>query len=217
MNYYFATYISCASVLLPLATIVIRRKRVGKDYLPLALLIVAATLNEGLGFIGDFHASVGCAIGNVYVLFELLLILWLYHRIGLTFTYKLLIGFVIIAGSVWLLDNLVFHSLRANNSTFRMIASLMIVFIAIDKLHLLLLFHGKPQVRDPEMLITFSFLLYFVYKTFVEAYHLFPVPHQRSFYRILWMIMNVINTITNIILALGIVCIRPKTRHFMHS
>jgi hypothetical protein len=217
VDFYFATYFGSFSILLPLIAVIIRRKRVCKDYLPLALLIIIGSIFEILGFIGDFADADSSAFGNIYVVIELLLILWAYQKMKVTFSHKVLMVFGLSGLKLWIVDNFMLHSLHSNNSLFRMVAALIIVFIVIDKLHLLLLYNRKPELRDPQFIISMGFLLYFVYKTFVEAFHLFPVPHQRTFYRMLWMILNVINIITNIILALGILCIRPKTKHLMAS
>jgi hypothetical protein len=217
MTLYFATTVSICSMILPLTAVLVRRKRMTEDYLPMMLLVLIGVVSEIADWIMDVYVGHSSIIGNLYVVAELLLILRLYKRMNVTFSDKLLIVFGISGVMVWLLDNFILHSLHTNNSIFRMVESLMIVFIAIDKLHHLLLYNGKPQVRDPEFVITIGFLLYFVYKSFVEAFHLFPVPHQRSFYRTLWMILNLVNIITNIILSLGILCIRPKPQHFMAS
>lgn len=217
MNLYLTSVLSLSSMAIPLVTAIIKRNWLKDKYLPLMLLVIAGSITEIMHLIYDFWKGNSNIYGNIYVLLELLLILRLYEGFGITFSKKLIRVFSYIGVVVWILDNFVLHSLECSNSLFRMVSSLMIVFVSIDKLHMLLLFNGKPEIKDPELILTIGFLLYFVYKTFVEAYHLFPVPDQRPFYRTLWMILNLVNIITNFIIGIAILCIRPKTQHYMAS
>ena len=97
---------------------------------------------------------------------------------------------MLIAGvSVWIIDNFLWHHITNNNSLFRMTSSMLITYLSFGRLHQLTILSDNRQFREAELLLISGLLLYHVYKTFLEAFHVFPTHMDVHFYIVLWVIL----------------------------
>ena len=210
MHLFYISAISACSILLPCGATLFRWSRMKEKYLPLTLLLALGILNETTSFISLHYCANNTVNGNIYVLADFLLVVWLFARLD-TFISKIFLSLIMVSGLIlWIADNLLLHSLSANNSMFRMVASLIIVYISIDKVNQLLFFSSPIRLKNTDLLLSIGFLTYHAYKTFVEAFHVFPMPKDRAFYEKLWVILGIINMVTNLLFTLAILCIRQK-------
>lgn len=210
MERFIVFYLSALSILLPLFAAAWRRDRIGRAYLPLIILLVAGAINEGISAILIFSHGTNLFNGNVYVLVEFILAGWLFRRLTPVGNRPLLNMVVLFAVLVWALDNLILHSPYDNNSLFRMVCSLLIVCISIDRLCLLLFFNEPSPIKVPDVLICGGFLMYHIYKMFVESYHVFLFHMHNTLSQKLWLIMCVINIIMHIVFTCAILCLPKK-------
>lgn len=218
MTFFTVFVISGFSILLPTVAGVLKRKALGSKYLPLLILLLVGLCNESLNYYLIVYVKArNMTASNIYVLVELLLITWLFHNMKLLLSKKFLITIVVIGTTVWIADNLVVNSLCSNNSLFRMVASFMVIFLSIERINQHYFATGWVQSGHTDILLSSGFLAYFLYKAFIEAFHLFPMHLDKSSYITLWLILAVINFIVNILFAIAILCIQRKNQFSLHS
>jgi hypothetical protein len=216
MSLFKITLISAGSILLPIFAIIFRLGRLKTRYLPMALLIAVGAINEVTSILIINNNRTTSVNGNFYVLFELITIIWLFKNLRLNISLKFLNGMAITGFVVWILDNLVLHSLHSNNSLFRLVSSLFITYLAMDKVNQTMIFLINNENRKTDLLICFGLLLYFPYKAFVETFHVFTIKMGYDFTHGLWFLIAVVNMIMNLIFTLAILCIKPKQQFTSH-
>lgn len=217
MHWYYVTLISACSVACPVAATLVRFKRMKCKYLPLTLLMGLAAVNEMISIFSSCRGTFTSVNGNIYVLIEFFIIVWLFQRLCSGLSRKFLITIAVTGLIVWIADNLVVNSLHSNNSLFRMLASFVIVFLSMDKINQAVLSGGFVQTSRADLVLCSGFLVYYTYKAFVEAFHLFPLHPDKSFYIILWIILGIINMIVNALFTIAILCISTKKRIYIRS
>jgi hypothetical protein len=211
MHWYHVTLYSAYSMACPVAATLVRFRRMKSKYLPLTILIGLGAVNETISIFSSCHRSYTSVNGNIYVLLEFLCIVWLYFHLCSGLSKKFLITTAFLGLALWTADNIIVNSLHSNNSLFRMAASFLIVFLSMDKITQAVLAGGLVETSRSDLLLSAGFLVYYTYKAFVEAFHLFPLHPDKSFYIILWVILGIINMIVNLMFALAILCISRKT------
>lgn len=180
-------------------------------YLPLMILLGIGITNEIISYLFIKYRSTNNINGNIYMLIDFVLLIWLFIRLSVSLSKRFIAALLIIGSIVWVLDNILIHSLANNNSIFRMTASLFIVIICIDKLNQLLFFRDPYGNRNTDILLSIGILSYYSYKTFIESFNVFPMPITRSsFYIDLWVILDLINIIMNLLFTAAIICIPQK-------
>lgn len=190
---------------------ILRVNRMKGKYLPLIILIALGAINEGISFFSDCLGHYTPVNGNIYIFFDFFLTIWLFYHLNSGLSKKFLVAVVIAGSIIWIADNFFLHSLNSNNSLFRMVASFLIVFLSIDKINQIIFSSGYTETNRTDLVLSAGFLVYFTYKAFVEAYHVFPMHPDKSFYIILWVILGIINMIVNLMFAIAILCISQKT------
>ena len=151
------------------------------------------------------------------MLLEYFLIIWQFNRLGRSFSKTFISVMLILGSAIWLTDNMILHSLSENNSLFRMAASLCIVYITIDKANQLLFFNRSVLIKNPDLMITLGFFAYYAFKTFLEAFDVFPMKIGYDFYGSLYTILGLVNLFSNLLFTLAILCIRKKQAFTIHS
>ena len=216
MSLYYVSLLSALSIVVPFITAMCRIKVLGKKYRPMVILLTIGLLNEVFSSIVVTYYNNNALNGNLYVLIEYLLIIWQFNRFRVmsrgfrTFIISLGIG-------IWLTDNFILHSLTQNNSLFRMLASLCIVYLSMDKASQLLFFNGPVLFKNTDLLICLGFFGFFTIKTYVEIFNTFTIPVKLEFYEGMWTILAIFNFITNILLTFAIICFRQKQEYIIRS
>lgn len=215
MSLYYVSLLSAFSILVPFTAAISRIKVLGRKYRPLVILLTIGLFNEVFSSIVAQYYKNNALNGNLYVLIEYLLIIWQFNRLsGMSRTFRTII--ISLGIGIWLTDNFILHSITHNNSLFRMLTSLCIVYLSMDKASQLLFFSGPVLFKNTDLLICFGFFAFFSIKTYVETFNVFTMPVKREFYEELWSILAVINLITNILLTLAILCFRQKQEYIIH-
>ena len=211
MSLFFVSVLSACTILLPFSVSIIRWDRVRHTYLPLMLLFCVGILNEIISYFFIRYRSTNNINGNLYVLIDFLLVLWLFKKLSVTLSKRFMKAILILGSIVWVLDNFIINTPATNNSLFRMVASLFIVIITTDKLNQLFFLNRPYLNRNTDLLLCIGILSYYAYKAFVEAFNVFPMPIDRSyFYSGLWVILGIINIVMNLLFTAAILCIPPK-------
>jgi len=175
------------------------------------ILFCVGISNEIISYLLIRYRSTNNINGNIYVLIDFILIFWLFKKLSVTLSKWFMESILLLGLVVWVLDNLIINTPATNNSLFRMVASLFIVLITTDKLNQLF-FSNKPYLNwKTDILLCIGILNYYAYKAFVEAFNVFPMPIDRSyFYSGLWVILGIINIVMNLLFTAAILCIPQK-------
>lgn len=216
MSYFMFATISAFSIALPCALSLIRCKHIYKRYMPFILILCIGLLNEGLSLSLIRLYNSNLINSNIYTLFEYILYLFFFQRISELKNKSLLILFAI-GVSTWFTDNFLLHNLMHSNSVFRVIASLIILWLSINKLSLLTFNVLPDHFKKTDLLLCCSFLAYFTFRGFIHVIKLFSIGYTTAFYIDLWIILSILNLLVNISFFIAILWIpkqQPSTQHF---
>ena len=217
MNCFYIFHIAAFSIWIPFTVSLTRFKRLNRKYLPLSILLAAGIANDMISYINIRHHSTNMINSNVYVLVEFFLILWLASRWTNGIPKKLLISVAVFGLVTWITDDLVLHSLHSNNSGFRLAASLGIAWVSIEKLTDFVFYSQRVPAKNTDLLLSIGFLFFFTFKGFVESFHLVPIPLSKEFYKSLWALLAVFDTITNLLITVAILCVPPLQKFSIRS
>ncbi len=201
------------SYLIFLAAIIgaIRFKRILKSYRPFIFFVWTASLNEiastiCIGIRKNNHLNL-----NIYVIIEYLLILLLFIKWDYFKRKRIFYNTLLIIGCiVWILDNLVFHSLDTNNSFFKIFYSIVLVYLSVEEINNVIFNKPKNLLRNAKFIICVSFLIFFTYSaTFYVIFFWKPVM-SNNFYQNVFFILVFVNLFINIIYALVMLCMPTK-------
>jgi hypothetical protein len=210
MSLFYISVIAACSVIPALAASFFKQGYWNGKYMPLFILLWLGSLNDLVSYFFIRARSYSSINGNLFVLFEFLVVTWLFSRMDEKRSPRFFLIAICFGVGIWIADNLFLHTLLDNNSLFRMCASFLIVYMCIDRITPHIIFDQQQPFRETELLLASGFLVYHAYKTFVEAFHVFPTLMGRDFYEKLWVILNITNIIANILFTIAIVWLRQK-------
>lgn len=217
MRWFYVSLVSAGSILLPLFASFARWDRVKQHYLPLLILILVAFGNELLSIYNVYVHTSNAINSNIYVLIEFLLLNWLFRLFPKAMHNTVISGIMLFGMAVWCIDNFVINQIQVNNSLFRMFSSLWLVFLSVNVISHNLLIEHAGNTSLQEVFLSVGLLIFHGYKTFVEAFHVFPLSSQTSaFYALLWSILGLVNIVSNILFMIAILCLPPKRKYIIH-
>lgn len=206
MNYFSVFIISAFSIAIPGIAAIFRIKRLNRRFIPLALLFWAGLLNETISYFLIIRQHNNSVNSNIYTLLEFLILLWIFYRMA-ELRSKFLLVLSLAGGLIWIIDIFIFHSFFVHNTFSRMIFSLVIVYLSIDKINQSIF--NAPVDQRTGLLLWFSFFVYFAYQAFITIFELFPMGISNEFYLRLYLILSIINFLTNLVYTAVILWI-PK-------
>lgn len=216
MTYFMFATISAFSIALPCATGIIRCKHIYQRYAPFIFVLIIGLLNESLSLLLIRLFSNNLINSNIYTLLEYLLYVWFFQRIS-ELNRKSLIVLLSLGFSIWIIDNFLLHDLLYSNSLFRVIASLIILWLSINKLSHLTFSVLPDYFKKTDLLLCFSLLSYFTFRGFIHVIKLFSIGYTTEFYIDLWIILSILNLLVNIAFFIAILWIpkqQPSIQHF---
>lgn len=186
-----------------------RRRFIPAIYHPFTILIWLGTANELVSLYMILHVNGNMFNSNIYVLLEYLLLLWQFKRWN---SWRLVIPVLLflIGVLVWIVDNIIVHSLTTNNSLFRMIYSAIIMLLSIKQISKIITGETHHLLKNTQFLICMAFILYYTFKAYFESFNLFDVGISDQFFYWLWLVLNILNLIVNIIYSYAILWIKKK-------
>lgn len=210
MNYYLLSEISAFSILIPVVACCYRRDRLGKKYLPLAMLLALGLINE---LISDFqirmHGS-NFINSNLYTLAEVELMLWFFHRWH-RYPARLYQALGITLFVVWLADISIVHSIADDDAAFKLLSFLVLSVLCMDRISYLMI-RDHLGSHKTDLLLAFTFFCYFTYKGFIMVFALFPIAASTHFSIVLWLILAFFNIVVNLAITLALIWLPKSTR-----
>lgn len=115
---------------------------------------------------------------------------------------------IILIGFVWLLETISYRNLSLNNYTLVVCSLLLVVYITayINKL---IFENVRNLLTDSRFLISIGYLIYFSISLIVFIFTRNAKDFSYDFFTNIWAIHNIVNTFTNIIFIIALLCI-PK-------
>ncbi len=214
--YLYYTNMFCSLSICIAAIIAWRRFRnIHRAFRPFIYCIWTATANEIIGYslVPIIHNNL--PTGNVYVLVESFLIIWQFKKWGLFARYKKIFPVLLIfLGLAWITENLVFSSINALSSYYRIIYSFIIVLLSISLLNRHIMRQKTMLLKEPVTLICLGFIIFFTYKVLMEAFYVYgaKADQNHTFAIKLYFIFSYINLFCNLIYALAVLWMPAKLR-----
>ncbi len=217
MNFFLLNEISTASILPAALLGVVRYKKALPVYRPLLWFIWIGTVNEAVSWVLIELNRNNVVNSNVYVLIEYVLLLSVFYHWNERAPRKRFL-FLLAAGVlVWVTDNFLLNSLHTINSIFRVLYSIVILFLSINQVNKLIVYEKKNLIRNAMFLTCMAFIFFYSYKAFIETFYILQLPFSKLFYLNLFQILLFVNLFTNLVYAIAILCIPSKQEFSLRS
>jgi hypothetical protein len=190
---------------------VVRFKRIHRSYYPFICFLWLAVINEIASLILIRIFKTNAPNSNIYILLEFILLIWLFSNWSFT-KHSRLILILIILLLLWIVDNLIIHSLFEFNSVFTVVASFVILYLSINEINHVLFSDAKKLFRNSRFIISLTFLIYFSYNATVEVFYIFKINFSDSFYHNLFLVLVFLNLFANLMYAIATLWIPTKQK-----
>ena len=182
-------------------------QKADKRFLPFILLLYAGLVAEVI----NYYMANNSVSTNIYALFEVLLITWLFTNWNFFKDPKIGIWLSIIFFCIYIADILFMPRLNQYTPYFNVISSLAIIIMSVLTINKVILEENKSLVKNSIFLICIAFIIYFTNLALVEIFYIYGLTQQSvNFANKVYSIFQVINLITNLIYALAILWIPRK-------
>jgi len=217
MNFFLLNEISTASIL-PAALIgIVGYRKLLPVYRPFLYFIWVGTLNEAISWVLIEINRSNVVNANIYVLIEFLLLLLIFYRWNEKARRNRFVFLLSIGVLVWIADNFFIHSLYAINSIFRVLYSIIVLFLSINQVNKLIVYEKKNVIRNAMFLICMAFVFFYSYKAFIETFYILQLPFSKLFYLNLFQVLLFVNLFTNLVYAIAVLCIPSKQEFSLRS
>jgi hypothetical protein len=201
--------VSAISVLLPIVNCNLEEAFDWRKYFLLVLYLFIGGLNDLAGYVLILSKGLILSMSNLFQLLEFIMIVIFYKGLSSEKTNRYHKIILVVGIMAWVLDNLILHNPSDFNSLFRLIGPMLLILVCVDQINNVLL-NRHISIIASEMFITAGFVLYLLYKAFIESFHLFPIHIQCPFYVKLWFIQCFINILLNVLISIAFLCHRSK-------
>jgi hypothetical protein len=204
------------SIVIALVIGIVRFKKLPAVYYPFMFVVGLGFGNHLLNLIMVYYFRSNAVNGNIYVLLETLLYLWLFANWGLfkkKNTVPLIITVVLITG--WFLDNLVLHSLQTPNAGFRILSSLILVILSVEQIVQLLPRVKGNILHNAVFIICTGLLLHFSFKACIEVFFLIQKDVPITLHVTIYSVLIYVNCFVNLLFAWAMICIPKKQQYLL--
>jgi hypothetical protein len=216
----FTVILASYSVIIPIIAGLVRRRRLGKRYQPLFILLVAGLATELVStyLTQTKHAS-NAGVTNAYALLEWLMIFWQFRAWGFFRTPKAIAWTVLLVPCmVWIAENLVLRKMNDSSPYFqfspyfRITYGALIVLLSVNKINFMITHDDRNLLGHPEFLICIGFIIYFIYDIIYEWAYLSSSTGETYITSKIISLFDYINALTNIIFAIAFLRIPPPKK-----
>lgn len=210
MNFYVQLFLSLTVAIAALIGVV-RIKRIHRSYYPFIWFLWLAVVNEIASLVMIRIFKTNAPNSNIYILLEFILLIWLFSNWSFR-KHSRLILILTTFSFLWIIDNLIIHSLFEFNSIFTVAASFVILYLSINEINHLLFSEAKHLTRNSRFIISLTFLIYFSYNATVEVFYIFKINFSDSFYHNLFLLLVFLNLFSNLMYAIATLWIPTKQK-----
>lgn len=211
MNFYVVVLLS-ASVYIAGIIGLVRFRKLKQNYYPFIFFVWAGCINELISFLLVMNKDYTYINSNIYVLVASVLIL-IFFKTNDLFKDNRLLYYAIFSAfiAVWLYES--FFRINIHKqiaSYFRIFSSLVIILLSISLINSILLSSKERISKYAPFLICVGLILFYTYKTIVEAFSIYGLESSQDFQLYVWYISVFVNFIANLIYALAVLWIPKK-------
>jgi hypothetical protein len=210
LDYYYVVIFGYTN-LIALIIGLVRFKKILKPYRLFIMFLAVGAVNDILSPIMIKYWHSNAANGNIYILIESIMLLFIFYNWG-SFGKKILSFLLGLFVLVWVGENLVFGSLFRINSFFRLFYSLAVVILSIDQINVTMMHERKNLFRNARFIICFLFAFFYTFKAMYEVFYFVPMPMSARFDQNLFLILVFVNLFTNLGYALATLWIPTKQK-----
>lgn len=214
MNYLLFVSFSF-SILIAAVIGLINFKKIDRAFHPFIYCIWLASVNEIVSFLLTKHHINTAPGNNIYVLAEALLIGWQFKKWKMMSFYKhafqIYVAFMIM---VWLAESLPLSELNKIKVGFRITSSAIIVLMSMNLISKVIFESGRSLVLNAKFIFGTAFIIYFLYRIFIESFLYFGFKIDADLYSDIFIILSVINLLCNLLYACALLCI-PRKIYFI--
>lgn len=211
MNFYVVALFS-ASIFIAGIIGLIRFNKIEEHYYPFLYFIWLGCINEVISFTLIMSRQSNYINNNAYVFIASLFIVWFFKNNGL-FHNRIPAFYSVLAAliTLWLFESFWIINIKEQIGTyFRIFSSFLTILMSIQLINTMLVAGTNNLIRNPVFLISLTFILYFTFKTLVEAFWIYGLQSSESFQLLVWNISVFVNLFTNLIYALALLWIPRK-------
>jgi len=201
-------------ILFPAVIGLVRYKKMLPSFHPFVFFIWIGLLNEIVSIFLPLLYKSNAVNSNIYVLAEGLMLLWVFYTWTFRYTKekKLFLITGIVFFFIWLADNVFFNSITRFNSVYRIIYSLVIVFLSVNHINRILIEERDSVIKNARFIICAGFVCFFSYRMVFEVFYLYDFNLSANFYNNLFNILIVVNLVCNLIYALALLWTPTRQR-----
>lgn len=192
---------------------IIKFKKIHASYRPFIYFVWWAALNEIISTIAIHLWKSNAINSNIYVLFEFILIVWLFkkwsERRYAKWFFEILLGFGIL---FWIFDDCIINSIKNFNSLFRVFYSFVIVYLSIEEINTILFLRERKIFKNARFIISLIFIIYFTYKAIFEVFFYIDFNMTTVFYIRLYNVLIIVNLFSNVFYGIATLCIPRKQK-----
>ncbi|WP_207491798.1 hypothetical protein [Aridibaculum aurantiacum] len=207
---------SWMSSFLPAIAAVFHFKKTHPSFYPFLVVLWLGIFNELLTLVFVKFTGNNGLNGNVYVLLEGLLILWLFKNWGrlqgkiINFQ-TLLLVFI----GTWVTDNFLLSNIYTSNSIYRFAYSFIIVFLSLHQMNFVIVRERSTILKNASFLICLSFVIFFTYKAIIEVFFVSDAGLSKTFYGRLFHILQFVNLLCNILYTIAVLWIQKRLKFIL--
>jgi hypothetical protein len=198
------------TILFPLVCSIIKRKEIPATFLPFFILLWISALFTYLTMALQESSAVSA---NIYVLVEPIFVLWLLYNWGrLHGKWINPVSIFIFLLAVWITDNFIIHNIRTTNSIYRVAYAFILVFISLEHINYQIVSVRDNLFKDSSFIIAVTFVILYAYKATLETFFMLHIQMSNAFAVKLFLILQVVTYLTNVIFGLAILWIHKKQK-----
>jgi hypothetical protein len=212
MNYWT---VAIMSYVIAIAAVIglIRYRKILPAYRPFVWYACLSTISEIVSTATIRYYQSNVIAANIFVLAESLLMTYVFYNwTPLKLRQRRSLPVYILLLTVWIIDNLILHSVTTYNGAFRVVASFVLVLLSIGQLNRIIVMERMNVLKNASFLISIAVLIFFSYKSFLQVFYAFELEISVAFDTSLFYILIFINLFTNLIYVLASLCLPSKQK-----
>jgi hypothetical protein len=217
MNDYFFTAFSSFSILIAVLLGAFRLRQVGRRYLPFFLFLALGFFNEIASEICGRMFQTNALNSDIYSLLDALILLWMFrcwHLVRRKWIYGVIATAFVLA---WIADTMVWGTLFEFSSRFNVFYSVIVVLMAVQYINRLIVSEQRLTLNNAEFLICICLIFFYTATSIVEIFWFFGFENNKYFVGKVYVIIPVVNLVTNLLYALAVLWIPRKPAYITLS
>ena len=209
------TIVASLSFTIGIAAVIgaLRYSNIHSSYHPFIYCCWLGIFNEVISLLLNLAGYSNAVNSNIYVLAEFGLFCWQFYNWGFFRESRRwwLVPVAIITG-VWFWEFIIPYRLGHFTSYFRVLYSFVLVLMSISTLNRQIVREKQHLFKNPIALICMGMIIYYTYKVLVESFWLYGLNQGKSFRNNVYLILALINLLTNLVFAFAVIWMPKKLR-----